>query len=228
MTAEKITILGFNQNSQKSLGAVTLTIRFGQLVTQTKFYVLDAHTSYKALLGRPWLHENHVVPSTLHQCMKYAHEGKIRRINGDVRPFGVHEISFGDAKYFLEEDEEAVIKDVLAELKIQPKNKKSNKFATRTQNKKVRFKQTHEIINKTRPVFGSSSDEEGQPQRIPVYGLSSDEELNLDKKAVIHLISKVESSDEDEFTRSARDDSDSDSTISIDLVPDGCYKDLLS
>ena len=74
---EKITILGFNQISQKSLGSVILTLRFGQLITKTKFHVLDAHTSYKALLGRPWLHENHVVPSTLHQCMKYVFEGKV-------------------------------------------------------------------------------------------------------------------------------------------------------
>ena len=26
---------------------------------------------YKALLGKPWLHNYYVVPSTIHQCMKY-------------------------------------------------------------------------------------------------------------------------------------------------------------
>lgn len=98
---EKVAIHGFNQNSQRSLGAVTLSLRFGELNTQTKFYVIDSDTSYKALLGRPWLHEHYVVPSTLHQCMKYVKDGKQKRINGDVKPFAVHEIGLKDAKYFL-------------------------------------------------------------------------------------------------------------------------------
>ena len=70
--------------------------------------------------------------------MKYAHEDKLRRINGDIRPFGVHEISLGNAKYFLEEDEEAIIREVLVELKPQPANKKIRKASTRTRNKMVR------------------------------------------------------------------------------------------
>lgn len=85
----------------RALGAVTLPLRFGSLNTQTKFYVIDAETSYKALLGRPWLHENYVVPSTLHQCMKYVKDGKQRRINGDIHPFGVHEVGLSDARYYL-------------------------------------------------------------------------------------------------------------------------------
>lgn len=40
------------------MGAVTLPLRFGELVSQVKFYIIDADTSYKALIGRPWLHEN--------------------------------------------------------------------------------------------------------------------------------------------------------------------------
>jgi len=29
-------------------------------------YVIDADTSYNLLLGRPWIHANWIVPSTLH------------------------------------------------------------------------------------------------------------------------------------------------------------------
>lgn len=83
------------------MGAVTLPLRFGELVSQVKFYIIDADTSYKALIGRPWLHENNAVPSTLHQCLKYVKDGKIKQINGDVRPFAAHEAGMKDAKYFM-------------------------------------------------------------------------------------------------------------------------------
>jgi hypothetical protein len=52
-------------------------------------------------MGRPWLHSNHVIPSTLHQCLKYIENDKQKRIDGDVKPFGVHKIKFNDAQYFL-------------------------------------------------------------------------------------------------------------------------------
>jgi hypothetical protein len=101
LSDEKVIIHGFNQNSQKALGAITLNLQCGSLKAPTKFYVIDAETSYRALLGRPWLHSNQVIPSTLHQCLKYIENGKQKRIDGDVKPFGVHEIKFNDAQYFL-------------------------------------------------------------------------------------------------------------------------------
>jgi hypothetical protein len=101
LSDERVIIHGFNQNSKKAMGAITLNLQCGSLKAPTKFYVIDAETSYRALLGRPWLHSNQVIPSTLHQCLKYIENGKQKRIDGDVKPFGVHEIKFNDAQYFL-------------------------------------------------------------------------------------------------------------------------------
>jgi hypothetical protein len=101
LSDEKLIIHGFNQNSQKALGAITLNLQCGSLKAPTKFYVIDVETSYRALLGRPWLHSNQVIPSTLHQYLKYIENGKQKKIDGDVKPFGVHEIKFNDAQYFL-------------------------------------------------------------------------------------------------------------------------------
>ena len=39
-------------------------------------YVIDADTLYNLLLGRPWIHRNTIVPSTLHQEMKYVSEDR--------------------------------------------------------------------------------------------------------------------------------------------------------
>lgn len=37
-------------------------------------YVMEVSTTYGLQLGRPWIHENHVVPSTLLQFFKYVGE----------------------------------------------------------------------------------------------------------------------------------------------------------
>jgi hypothetical protein len=101
LSDEKMITHDFNQNSQKALGAITLNLQCGSLKAPTKFYVIDAETSHRALLCRPWLHNNQVIPSTLHQCLKYIENGKQKKIDGDVKPFGVHEIKFNDSQYFL-------------------------------------------------------------------------------------------------------------------------------
>jgi hypothetical protein len=73
----------------------------GGLKEPTKFYIIDAETSYRALLSRPWLHSNQVVLSILYQCLKYIDNDKQKRIDGDIKPFDVYEIKFNNTKYFL-------------------------------------------------------------------------------------------------------------------------------
>ncbi|XXG85939.1 hypothetical protein AAC387_Pa11g0934 [Persea americana] len=41
------------------------------VITYPDCYVVEACTTYSLLLGRPWIHENHVILSTLCQCFKY-------------------------------------------------------------------------------------------------------------------------------------------------------------
>ena len=61
-----VVIHGFNQAGQEALGTISLVLKFENLMTYVYFHVIDAATSYNVLIGRPWLHENGVVPSTLH------------------------------------------------------------------------------------------------------------------------------------------------------------------
>lgn len=44
-----VTIQGFDQNIQSTMGSIQLSI---DLQTRAKFYVIDVNTSYRALLGR--------------------------------------------------------------------------------------------------------------------------------------------------------------------------------
>ncbi|KAG9458349.1 hypothetical protein H6P81_002857 [Aristolochia fimbriata] len=76
-------IQGFNQEGQRTLGMICLKLLIGDMVAETPFQVMDSRTSYNLLLGRPWLHVNGVVPSTLHQCFKYWENGEQKMVYAD-------------------------------------------------------------------------------------------------------------------------------------------------
>ena len=103
LSRSNVVIHGFNQSGQEAMGTISLVLKMEALSTYVKFHVIDAATSYNALLGRPWLHENQVVPSTLHQCVKYKEKsGETVRIFADKRPFTVAESFYADAKFYFE------------------------------------------------------------------------------------------------------------------------------
>ena len=47
------------------------------------FQVLRIQSSFNLLLGRPWIHEAGAIPSSLHQKVKFIHEGRIIKIQSD-------------------------------------------------------------------------------------------------------------------------------------------------
>ncbi|KAH0642039.1 hypothetical protein KY285_032902 [Solanum tuberosum] len=97
-----LTIQGFNQGGQRSIGKIRVRLSIGDLKSNTLIHVIDAKTSYNLLLGCPWVHENGVVPSTLHQCMKYMKYGEVVKIDADINPFTETESYFADAKFYLD------------------------------------------------------------------------------------------------------------------------------
>ncbi|KAH0781663.1 hypothetical protein KY290_001261 [Solanum tuberosum] len=97
-----LTIQGFNQGGQRSIGKIRVGLSIGDVKSNTLIHIIDAKTSYNLLLGRPWVHENGVVPSTLHQCMKYMKDGEVVKIDADINPFTETESYFADAKFYLD------------------------------------------------------------------------------------------------------------------------------
>ncbi|KAL0325220.1 UNVERIFIED_CONTAM: hypothetical protein Sradi_5091300 [Sesamum radiatum] len=96
-------IQGFNQGGQRVVGIIRMQLTMEDMVSSALFHVIDAKTSYNMLLGRPWLHENAVVPSTWHQSFKYCRNGIVRKVLGDNKPFTEDESLFADAKYYIED-----------------------------------------------------------------------------------------------------------------------------
>ncbi|XP_073137360.1 uncharacterized protein [Henckelia pumila] len=91
-------IQGFNQGGQRALGAIRLELIMGDMTSSAFFHVIDSRKSYNMLLGRPWLHENGVVPYTWNQCFKYCQDGVVRKVIGDDKPFIESKSHFSDAK----------------------------------------------------------------------------------------------------------------------------------
>lgn len=84
----KMTIQGYNADSKRAIGKIRLKCQLADLKSEITCYVIDNDTSYNLLLGRPWIHGNFVVPSTLHQCFKYVDEDKkkVQTVFADRKP----------------------------------------------------------------------------------------------------------------------------------------------
>lgn len=96
-----VMICGFDNQGKPTLGAITVKIQMSTFSFKVRFFILEVNTSYSALLGRPWIHKYRVVPSTLHQCLKFLDgSGSQQRIIGNASPYTIQESHHVDAKYY--------------------------------------------------------------------------------------------------------------------------------
>jgi len=88
LSATQTTIYDFNANGTYPIEKIKLRCQIRDLKFEVTCYVIDADTLYNLLLGRPWIHRNFIVPSTLHQVMKYVSEDeKLRTLIAKRHPF---------------------------------------------------------------------------------------------------------------------------------------------
>ncbi|XP_015166801.1 uncharacterized protein [Solanum tuberosum] len=148
LSKSNLTIQGFNQGGQRSIGKIRVGLSIGDVKSNTLIHVIDAKTSYNLLLGRPWVHENGVVPSTLHQCMKYMKDGEVVKIDADINPFAETESYFADAKFYLDSGRSYMEKHVEAD-SIDPEDSKVQWAAINMSKKR-----TEEVSIKLSPSKG--------------------------------------------------------------------------
>jgi hypothetical protein len=104
-----VVICGFNNQGASALESITVKIQMSSFSFKARFFVIDSNTSYSALLGRPWIHKYHVVPSTLHQCLKFLdNKGEQHRIAANPMSYSIHESHHADAKYYFSSSESNV------------------------------------------------------------------------------------------------------------------------
>ena len=61
-------------------GQIKLPVQIRTDLVEVDFIVVEAFSSYTAIMGRPWLYSLDAVSSTLHQKVKYASGGQVLEI----------------------------------------------------------------------------------------------------------------------------------------------------
>ncbi|KAI5421776.1 hypothetical protein KIW84_045275 [Lathyrus oleraceus] len=64
-------------------GEADLHVKISPSDFQITFQVMDIHSAYNCLLGRPWIHETEAVTSTLNQKLKFVKNGKPVIVGGE-------------------------------------------------------------------------------------------------------------------------------------------------
>ena len=59
------------------MGTLEIELLIGPATFVAVFQVLMIPTSFNLPLGRPWIHRVGAIPSSLHQKVKFIHEGQV-------------------------------------------------------------------------------------------------------------------------------------------------------
>ncbi|XP_039036221.1 uncharacterized protein LOC120172975 [Hibiscus syriacus] len=76
-------VRSFDGTKKEVLGKIDIPLTIGPSTYEVEFLVIDIMPSYNCLLGRPWIHQAGVVPSTLHQKLKFVIEGRLVCLNAE-------------------------------------------------------------------------------------------------------------------------------------------------
>ena len=77
------TVRAYDRTQRIVMGTLTTHVMIGPVRYSILFQVLRIQSSFNLLLGRPWIHETGALPSSLHQKVKFIHEGRIITIQSD-------------------------------------------------------------------------------------------------------------------------------------------------
>ncbi|XP_028090500.1 uncharacterized protein LOC114290737 [Camellia sinensis] len=106
LVRQPISITGFGNQKIKTIGHVQLDFTVGPIRSTTKFHVIEAETTYQALLGRTWLYRYTAIPSTYHQCVKAIYNNEVVAITGSQKPFQVDEAHMANEAFYNHVDED--------------------------------------------------------------------------------------------------------------------------
>jgi len=81
--ASAMVVRAFDGSRREVIGEIELLVQVGPCTFQVVFQVMDIFPTYSCLLGRPWIHSAGVVPSILHQKLKFIIEDKLVIVFGE-------------------------------------------------------------------------------------------------------------------------------------------------
>jgi len=103
MKPSAMIVRAFDGSKREVMGEIELPVQIGPCIFQIIFQVMDIIPAYSCLLGRPWIHSAGVVPSTLHQKLKYIMGDKLVIVSGEEDLL----VSGPSSSHYIEAAEEA-------------------------------------------------------------------------------------------------------------------------
>ena len=76
-------LIGFSDEQKFTLGDITLLVYATGVNLHITFVVLDSLLAYNVILGRLWIQEMRVVPSTFHQVIRFPTTWGVKEIQGE-------------------------------------------------------------------------------------------------------------------------------------------------
>ncbi|RVW15647.1 Transposon Ty3-G Gag-Pol polyprotein [Vitis vinifera] len=70
-------VRAYDSTKREVMGTLMIDLQIGPATFSTLFQVLRIPTSFNLLLGRPWIHIAGAIPSSLHQKVKFIHDGQV-------------------------------------------------------------------------------------------------------------------------------------------------------
>ena len=77
MKHTKTVVRAFDGTRREVTREIKIKVQIGPCTFNIEFQVMDISSSYNCLLKRPWIHIVGVVPSTLHQKIKFVTKGQL-------------------------------------------------------------------------------------------------------------------------------------------------------
>ncbi|RVW26199.1 hypothetical protein CK203_107674 [Vitis vinifera] len=71
------TVRAYDSTRREVMGTLEIELLIGPATFVAIFQVLRIPTSFNLLLGRPWIHRAGAIPSSLHQKVKFIHDGQV-------------------------------------------------------------------------------------------------------------------------------------------------------
>ena len=79
-----LTVRAYDGAQRTVMGTLNTHVMIGPVKYSILFQVLRIQSSFNLVLGRPWIHEAGVIPSSLYQKLKFIQEGHIIAIQSDI------------------------------------------------------------------------------------------------------------------------------------------------
>ncbi|XP_030936354.1 uncharacterized protein LOC115961519 [Quercus lobata] len=83
LTAYDSLLVSFKGKTITPRSQIRLPIQTGSDLVEVDFIVVDAYSSYTAIVTRPWLHALEAVSSNMHQKVKYPSDGQVKELVGN-------------------------------------------------------------------------------------------------------------------------------------------------